>query len=71
MAISWTTTTTVESSVNQSYNVNQSKLTIYQGYGMFIGLAVVSFFVARGALAIRYHIYKDKVRYNISRSVQI
>lgn len=28
---------------------------------MYIGLAVVSFFIARGALAIRYRIFKDKV----------
>jgi len=28
---------------------------------MFLGLAIVSFFIARGALTIRYSIYRDKV----------
>jgi hypothetical protein len=28
---------------------------------LFIGLAIFSFFIARGAVAIRYRIYKDKV----------
>jgi hypothetical protein len=37
------------------------KLSLYEGYLLFIGLAIFSFFIARGAVAIRYRIYKDKV----------
>ena len=64
------TATSLEPAVTRRHNMTEwllmringrSTLSIYHGYGMFIGLAVVSFLIARGALVIRYHIYKDKV----------
>jgi hypothetical protein len=36
-------------------------LTVYHGYAMFIGMAVISFFIAKGSLAIRHRIYRVKV----------
>jgi len=45
--------------------VERSKLSTWQGYIMFAGLAVVAFGVARGSLAVRHRIYRDKVRNSI------
>ena len=40
---------------------SSSSLASWQGYIMFIGLAIVAFGVARGSLAVRHRIYQDKV----------
>jgi hypothetical protein len=74
-----TTSATLEATTDPSTCPNQStrnetaKLSIYHGYGIFIGLAVVSLVIARAAVAVRQRIYKDKVwfmngrrRFNVS-----
>jgi len=48
---------------------SSSSLATWQGYLMFVGLAIVAFGVARGSLAVRHLIYRDKVR--LYRSLNI
>jgi len=62
------TTTVIQDTGSESHTspayLEAEKLSAYHGYGMFIGLAIVSFIIARGSLAIRQRLYKDTVQSN-------